>query len=345
MTSIVGRLRKGTARGLAHVTRKRACGESGASAVEFALIAPVFCLILVGAVAFGGVLYTKFGLDGAASAAADYAANNASNVNSTSGWSLANSLASIVAGAHAGNWANATVVVNNGPSATLTGGTITSGGTASNADSCYCPTGNALAITWGAAKTCGSACTGTGVAGKFVSIVAVRTYSPISSYRHRHQPHDRRDHGGGSTVIRALRTFCGCSRGTGAVEFGMVALPLLLLIFGTMEYGRLMWTREALQQTAIAGTRCMGMTQTACGTAGVYSASMAASYVQTQAAAWSVSLKPANITLNNAATCGGVSGFSQVSLVYTFSAIVPKLITALAGGAQLTATACFPNHP
>lgn len=87
---------------------------------------------------------------------------------------------------------------------------------------------------------------------------------------------------------RLLARFGVTDAGTSAVEFGILAVPFLLLILGTMEFGRLMWTREALQQTAIAGARCMGMTQTNCGMGGIYSASMTTSYVVAQAASWSI---------------------------------------------------------
>ena len=167
------------------VRRAASCfaDTTGLAAVEFALIAPVFCLILVGAIDLGRALYTKFGIDSAVSAAANYAVNNASSVNSGSGSSLAVNLASIVASGHAANWANATVVVNNGPSATLTAGVITSSGTAANADSCYCPTRGASGVTWGAPVACGATCATGGIAGKFISIVASRTFVAIfSSY-------------------------------------------------------------------------------------------------------------------------------------------------------------------
>lgn len=157
--------------------------ESGTSAVEFALLAPVFCLILVGAIDFGGVLFTKFNLDGSASAAANYAVLNAANVNSSAGPSLAVNLANVVASGHAANWANATIVVNNGPTATLSNGTITAGGTAANADNSYCPTRSGNTISWGSSMTAGAACAGGGMAGRFVVITATRAYSPIfSSY-------------------------------------------------------------------------------------------------------------------------------------------------------------------
>ncbi len=143
---------------------------------------------------------------------------------------------------------------------------------------------------------------------------------------------------------RLLTRFAKCRSAATAVEFGMVSMPLLLCIFGIIEFGRLMWTREALQQTAIASARCMGMVQNKCGSAGVYSSTLAMSYVQAQAASWAITLTPSNITLNSSATCAGLSGFSQVSVAYTFNTLVPALIKALAGGTHLSATACFPNQ-
>jgi Flp pilus assembly protein TadG len=153
--------------------------EAGAMAAEFALIAPIFALILVGAVDFGGVLYVEFGLNAAVSAAADYTLVKASNVSSANGAALASQLVSITSSSHATNWATATVVVNNGPSATGTSSSTTTSGTAANADLCYCPTISGSTVTWGAAVTCGAACAGGSLAGKFVTISAARTYAPI----------------------------------------------------------------------------------------------------------------------------------------------------------------------
>ena len=75
------------------------------------------------------------------------------------------------------------VVVNNGPTATVTSGTNATSGTASNADLCYCPSGGASSVTWGSAVSCGSACPGTntGYAGKFVSVSATKHYTPLFS--------------------------------------------------------------------------------------------------------------------------------------------------------------------
>ncbi len=163
--------------------RRSIADRRGASAVEFALLAPIFLLLLAAAVDFGGVLYIKFGLENAVSAAANYALQNASSVNATSGSSLATSLAAIVQSERAANWANGSIVVNNGPTAAISGGKVTSSGTAANANSCYCPTGSGASVTWGATASCGSTCAAGGLAGKFVTIVATRTYTPMfSSY-------------------------------------------------------------------------------------------------------------------------------------------------------------------
>jgi len=163
--------------------RRFAGDRGGIAAVEFALLTPVFCLLLAGVVDLGGALYTKFKLDSAVTAGANYAQINAANVNSSNGQTLANNIATIVETSQGAGWANDGVVVNNGPSTTVASGTPTTSGTATNADVCYCPAGAVGSFTWGSATTCGAACpgAGTGYAGKFVTITATNTYSPIFS--------------------------------------------------------------------------------------------------------------------------------------------------------------------
>jgi Flp pilus assembly protein TadG len=154
--------------------------ETGIAAIEFALLLPVLGLIVAGITDFGGVLLTRFRLDAAVSAGANYAMVNASNVSSANGAKLANTISTVVANNAGSTWANDAIVVNNGPAQSMTGGTSSTGGTASNADSCYCPSVSS-GFAWGAAVTCGNACGGGGIAGKFVTITAARTFAPIFS--------------------------------------------------------------------------------------------------------------------------------------------------------------------
>ncbi len=149
------------------------------AAVEMAMLSPVYLLLLGGAVDYGGALYVKFNLTASVSAAANFALLNSGQASSSGGAALAGNLAAIAASSHAANWANVSVSVNNGPSVTISGGVSTTGGTASNANSCYCPTGSKTNIVWGAATACGAACGSGGYAGKFVSISASRAFTPM----------------------------------------------------------------------------------------------------------------------------------------------------------------------
>jgi Flp pilus assembly protein TadG len=146
-------------------------------------------------------------------------------------------------------------------------------------------------------------------------------------------------------MMRRVRALIACQRGSSAIEFAIVAWPLLFLVLGTFEFGRLLWTREALQETAMAGARCMGILQSSCTTSGAYSSSQTTSFIKQVASQWSVNLSSSGtISLNTNATCGGVGGFSQVSISYPFQTVVPAVMKALAGGVTLSTSACFPNQ-
>lgn len=153
--------------------------NAGVAAIEFAVYATLFLTIFAGTVDLGILMYLEFQIDSAVSAGAQYAANNAASVNSTTGASLATSVSNVVANANGAAWEDGTIVVNNGPTVTVTAGSAASSGTASNADSCYCPSGSPPNWSWGSVAACGSSCTGGGVAGKFVTITASRSITPL----------------------------------------------------------------------------------------------------------------------------------------------------------------------
>ena len=132
--------------------------------------------------------------------------------------------------------------------------------------------------------------------------------------------------------------------GANAVEFALVFPVFMLILFGTIEFGRMLWTSHALHDAAIATARCMGIPQTQCTTNGVYDASQALVFAQQTANKWLVQLDPSSIALNHNATCSGLTGFSSVTINYTFSTAVPGVVTSLAGGTNLKAQSCFPNN-
>lgn len=149
---------------------------------------------------------------------------------------------------------------------------------------------------------------------------------------------------------RRAASFAASCGGTAVIEFALLAPVFLMLLFGSIEFGRLLWTQQALQQVAIAGARCMAVAQgaiqsSACGASGSYSAASTKSYIETAASGWGLLVQDADITLDNTATCGGVTGFSQVTITNNFNTPVPQIVQLAAGGTSLTATACHPNNP
>lgn len=47
--------------------------------------------------------------------------------------------------------------------------------------------------------------------------------------------------------MKRLKRFWKDTKGTTAVEFGMVAVLMLLMLFGIIELGRIFWTQNAVQ--------------------------------------------------------------------------------------------------
>jgi len=141
---------------------------------------------------------------------------------------------------------------------------------------------------------------------------------------------------------RGRPSFVSHVGGATAVEFALVILPFLFMLFGCIEIARLMWTRNALQQLSVKGARCMALNSSSCAVTGAFNATSTLTYIEGAAAAVGISLADGNITLNNAATCAGISGVSQVTIRYAFPTAVP-LVTSFVGQ-SIDVTACYPNQ-
>jgi Flp pilus assembly protein TadG len=174
---------------VAALRRKRSNRHNaGVAAVEFGLLAPTFVLVFAGTVTVGDAVAVQTQLDGAVAAGINYALVNqsevTSSINSSTGNAyavdLATNIANLVSTSAGGNAANVTVVVNNGPTVTITAGTAAASGTTSNANLYYCLTGSPSSWTWGTSATSGGgACSGSGTYGKFVTITANYTFTPF----------------------------------------------------------------------------------------------------------------------------------------------------------------------
>jgi Flp pilus assembly protein TadG len=143
---------------------------------------------------------------------------------------------------------------------------------------------------------------------------------------------------------RRWRDLRAARRGVVAIEFAMVAVPLIMLTLGTVEFGRLMWTRQALEATAIQVARCVGVLASYCESGGAYSATDTTAYAEQVAGGWGVTLTSSAFTISSNEASGACAGLSQVSISYTFQTVIPGLLFMLSGGEALTAQACFPNQ-
>jgi Flp pilus assembly protein TadG len=114
--------------------------------------------------------------------------------------------------------------------------------------------------------------------------------------------------------------------GTTAVEFALLAPALLLILFGAIEFGRLMWTQSALHFAVEEAARCASVTPSVCGTSSQITAFAA------------TAISPLNIT-STAFTSTSPSCGHQVSASFPYQFVVTGLFPFTP---TLTAQACFP---
>ena len=141
------------------------------------------------------------------------------------------------------------------------------------------------------------------------------------------------------TIQGAITRFLRDDRGTAAVEFAFVVGPLMLLMFGSIEVSRLVWVRNAMQETAISGARCMGIRAADCASADVFNESETKDFIQSAALAWGLSIARTDITLEPSTGCSEPAGYSGVLIGYQFNSVLTLL-----SGPRLTFEACFPNQ-
>lgn len=149
-------------------------------------------------------------------------------------------------------------------------------------------------------------------------------------------------------MLRILKQLYRSRRGVTALEFAVVAPVLMMLMLGTIEFGRLLWTMQGLQMTAVEAARCMGILASSCASSGAYSSDNTTSYIESTAGAWGINLTSSNLTLTrdsantNCAPAAGTLTVSEVTITYTFQTVVPGLLSMLSSKA-LQGHACFPN--
>lgn len=144
--------------------------------------------------------------------------------------------------------------------------------------------------------------------------------------------------------MKLLRRFLGDRRGANAVEFALLAGPLLLVMFGTIEFGRAIWSRHVIQEVAITGARCIAVPQPGCTANGEYDQATSIAFIVGAAGAKGVALANPEVAVSRDATCFGSSGFSSVTISYEFATALPGFLKSLASGSEMAANSCFPTQ-
>ena len=121
---------------------------------------------------------------------------------------------------------------------------------------------------------------------------------------------------------RLLRSRAGAT----TLEFALVAMPFFLLVFGTIEFGRVIWTQSAMEFAVQATARCVAVNETKCGTEAGWK-----DYAGSQLLASGI--KTENFTLTTPA-CG-----KKVSISMPFDFLLADVMPARL---TLTAMACHP---
>lgn len=115
-------------------------------------------------------------------------------------------------------------------------------------------------------------------------------------------------------------------QGTTTVEFAIVIMAMILLVFGTIEWGRMLWTRQIVMHAANMAARCSSISSPLCN-----GTNTPASYAASVAAANGIKLPVADVTYTApvgkcTSTSGGSMQYYQISVSYTFSSPLTTLL-------------------
>lgn len=144
---------------------------------------------------------------------------------------------------------------------------------------------------------------------------------------------------------RLFARFRADRAGATALEFALVAGPFILLLLGSLEFGRVLWSQHSLQQVAGAAARCAAIPQPSCAVNGVFDPVLTQAMIDRLARDYGLQLQlqAQDIAVTRGTTCGGLSGFTQVALTYRFQTPVQPLIAFMSEGIVLHAEGCYPT--
>lgn len=141
-------------------------------------------------------------------------------------------------------------------------------------------------------------------------------------------------------TVGALRAWLADQGGTVAIEFAAIAVPLMLLLGGSVEISRFVWTRLALQDAATAGARCLGLQLPPCYSAGTMDRVETVELVRQQAVDWAVTIPAEAVTPEAGVECQGTLDFARLGIRVQFTSVIAAFPPT-----WIEVEACFPVMP
>lgn len=131
-------------------------------------------------------------------------------------------------------------------------------------------------------------------------------------------------------------------RGSAALEFAMVAPALLLLLFGIVEYARLIWTWQALQLAGDQTARCVAIGASACATPSSYAVTAATGFGALGLTSAGVTVTTVSHAAGNPASCSPPVGNTAAKI--TLSLVFASPVSTLLPGINQTVltSSCYP---
>lgn len=126
--------------------------------------------------------------------------------------------------------------------------------------------------------------------------------------------------------------------GSTAVEFALVAPVFLMTLFLILDGGRMIFTKQALNELAVATARCAALKSPNCTTV-----SAAQSWAATRGVQRSMlQITSSNVTVVQSTSCNGQSNMAQATITMTYKKGAMNLLPQNVAPSQLTSIACFP---
>lgn len=137
--------------------------------------------------------------------------------------------------------------------------------------------------------------------------------------------------------MTGARLLLQCRKAAATAELALIAPAVFLFLIGTIEAGRMLWTKQTLDEVAFSTARCMAVSG-ACATSNAQKA-----YAVNRAAGYGIAIAATAVTPAAAANCRGFPNSSRITIDTPVASVLAGFIPTFPS--SISADACFPQLP